>query len=135
MPTAARFALTRERAVLLSVLVLGAIGCLLGLLSEPAADHHSSREQVLDLVRVLCTVAMVVALLLGPGVAMRALNRERQPGFALLFLPGLAILILTGLLAWALAGSVAPRDTCLAVAVPVLGAILVILLGADPADL
>lgn len=120
---------------MLSLLGLAALACGLGLLAEPlAGPHEGTAEQALDLLRVVSTAALAIALLLGPGIAWRALGR-RDVGLAFLPLPGLGLLIVTGGLAWALAGSVEPRLTCLALAFPVLGLLLGCLLAAGPGDL
>lgn len=129
--------LERERIVLLAVLALAALGALLGLVAEPAAGVHGGlREQALDLLHVLGTVALVLALLLGPGTAWRALGeRGRGPGLGFLALPGLLLLIGLGGLAWALAGAADPRAVCFALAGPVLVALAATLLWAEPGPL
>lgn len=129
-------ALNRERIALLAVLALGLLGCLLGLFAEPAAAPHDKAEKVLDLVRILCTVALALSLLLGPGVAWRALSASERPlSLGFLPLPGLALMIAGGGLVWALAGSVDPRTVCFALFAPLLGLLLGILLWAGPGEI
>jgi hypothetical protein len=108
---------------MLGLVVLAAIGCVLGLAVEPATDpQRGAAEQALDLLRVLGAVSLTISLLLGPGVAWRMLSVREQPlGLCFLPLPGLALLVGVGALSWALAGSVEPRLVCFAVFAPVLG--------------
>ncbi len=125
----------RERPAMLGVLCLAALGCLLGLLAEPSGGIHGGlREQLLDLLHVLGTTALALALLLGPGIAWRALG-EGRTSLGFLFLPGLALLIAIGGLAWALGGEVAPRTVCFALAGPALGFLLGVLLWAGPEEI
>lgn len=124
----------RERATMLSLLALAGLACLLGLLAEPSALPQGTGEQALDLLRVVSTAALAVTLLLGPGIAWRALAR-REASLAFLPLPGLGLLAATGGLAWVLAGAVEPRLVCFAVLAPVLGLLLGCLLAAGPAEL
>lgn len=132
---AAGAGLSAERKSMLALLALAVLGCALGLSAPPAAPHGAA-EQALDLLRVLSTAALVVALLLGPGIAWRALDPRRAGvGLAFLPLPGLGLLIATGGLAWALAGPLDPRLSCLAVLAPALGLLLGGLLAAGPDDL
>lgn len=111
---------------LLALLALAAIGLLLGVVEPPAAGVHGGRgEQLLDLLRTLGTAALAIAVLLGPGVIWKATAPPDRPvGLAFIALPGLLLLFGIGLLAWLLGGSVAPRDTCLAVVAPVLAALI-----------
>lgn len=122
---------------MLSLLALAALACVLGLLAQPAAGpHEGGATQALDLLRAVATAALVVTLLLGPGIAWRALGPGRAGvGLAFLPLPGLGLLIVTGGLAWALAGAVDPRLTCVALLAPVLGLLLGCLLAAGPGEL
>ncbi len=129
--------LNRERAVLLCVLTLAAMGCLLGLVAEPASGPHSgSGEQLLDLLHLLGTVALTLSLLLGPGIAWRMLSEREKPlSLGFLFLPGLALLSAVGGLAWALAGAAEPRLVCFAVFAPLLGLLFAILVWAGPEEI
>jgi hypothetical protein len=123
----------RERAAMLTVLALAALGCLLGAADPPSTVTPTPANEALDLVRVAATTALAIALLLGPGVLWRLLG-ERRVGLAYLPLPGLALLIVTAILAWLLAGDVDPRVVCFAVSAPFLGLLLGALLGAGPED-
>jgi hypothetical protein len=120
-----------------AVLCLAALACLLGLLDRPSAGPHPGYgAQALDLIRVLATAGLAVALVLGPGIALRAaLPRWRRAGLGFLFLPGFLVLAGVGALAWALAGSVAPDETSYAILIPLLGLLAGCLLGAGPAAL
>jgi Dolichyl-phosphate-mannose-protein mannosyltransferase len=103
-----------------AVVALALAGCALGLVAVPAAPHDTA-EQALDLVRLLCTLALALSLLLGPGIAWRALgSRDRPLSLGFLPLPGLVLMIGGGGLAWALANSIGPRPVCFALFVPVL---------------
>ena len=122
--------ISRERAALFIVWGLAAAACLLGVLDRPAyAFDTSVGAQLLMLVRVLCTTALVLTLVLGPGLLWRAADRRSAPSLGFLSLPGLAILILTAIGAWALGGSIDPRTACFAVFGPVLGLMLGCLIG------
>lgn len=126
----------RERSVLLAVLGLGLVGCLLGLLDRPAeAVNATAGEQAIDLVRVGCTVALVLSLLFGPGIVWRAIDGRRRPTLGFLFLPGLILLAAVGVLAWVLAPDSDPRAVCFAFFTPVLAGIGFVLLAAAPEDL
>src|SRR4051794_23023051 len=106
---------------MLAVWALAALACLLGTADPPSAGGHGGAgAQLFDLVRVLSTAALAVALLLGPGILWRSLS-ERRIGLAFLPLPGIGLLVLTAGLAWALSHSVEPRLVCFAVLAPTLG--------------
>lgn len=111
---------------MLAVLALAAVGLLLGMIEPPATGVHGGRgEQLLDLVRTAGTAALAIAVLLGPGIIWKAAAAPGRPvGLAFIALPGLLLLFAIGLLAWLLGGSLAPRDTCLAVVAPVLAALI-----------
>lgn len=119
---------------MLGVLALALLGCALGLLAQPPEGVQGGHgDQLLDLVRVVTTVALALSLLLGPGIAWRALaGPERRIGLAFLPLPGLAILAAAGALAWALGGSVDPRTICFALTLPVLALVLGTLASTGP---
>ena len=119
---------------MLGVLALAAIGCLLGAADPPSGVAAGAKAELLDLIRVLCTTALAITLLLGPGILWRVFG-ERQIGLADLPLPGLALAIITAIVAWLLAGGVNPRLTCFAVFVPLLGLLFGSLLSAGPEDL
>jgi hypothetical protein len=127
---------SRERVALYLIWGLAVLGCLLGVLDRPAETFDAGRAaQLLELLRVLCTVALTVTLLFGPGLLWRAADRESAPSLGFLVLPGLAIMILTGLGAWVLGGWVDPKTACFAVFGPVLGLMLGCLIGTDDANL
>ena len=121
---------------MLAVLALALASCGLGLLAEPTAAPHHLREQALDLVRVLCTIALALSLLLGPGVAWRALSSADRPlSLGFLPLPGLALMIGGGSIAWAMAASIDPRTVCYVLFALVLGGLVGTLLWAGPQEL
>ena len=125
-----------ERIALLVVVALALVGCALGLLAEPAIAPHHTGQQALDLVRVLCTVALTLSLLLGPGVAWRAVRADhRALSLGFLPLPGLAVMIAGGVLMWARPDNLGPRIISYAIFVPVLGLLLGTLLWARPQTL
>jgi hypothetical protein len=95
------------------------VACLLGVLDPPKENLAPGLgRELLDLVRVLSTTALAIALLLGPGLLVRAAGRSLRLAF--LPLPGLALLVLAAGLAWLAAGSVEPRAACFIVLGPVL---------------
>jgi hypothetical protein len=87
----------------------------------------------MDLVRFLSTTALVLTLLIGPGIVLRELT-GRRIGLALLALPGLAILIVCGIVAWWAADSVDPQVMSFAILGPVLGVMFGVLVGAGSGD-
>ncbi|MEX0972407.1 MAG: hypothetical protein WDZ46_04020 [Solirubrobacterales bacterium] len=127
--------ITLERAIMLCLWGAAALACLLGAAAPPSVESHATTgQQLLDLVRVGCTTALVATLLLGPGILWRHLSRQRIR-LAFLPLPGFILLIATGALAWLLAGSAEPRLVCFAVIAPVLGLLFGGLISAGPEDL
>jgi hypothetical protein len=130
----ARWRETRaERAILLTLIVLAGVGCLLGAFDPPGAPSTSLHTEIGNLVRVGCTTALALVLLLGPGVLVRIYGR--RIGLAYVPLPGLALLIAVALLAWVAGGAASPRAICFAVLGPVLALIAFALLTADGADI
>lgn len=121
---------------MLGVWAMASLACLLGVVDPPSQGSHASHgQELVDLVRVVCTTALAIALLLGPGILLRGASR-RQVGLAFLPLPGLLLLVATAGLAWAVANSVGDaRNACFAVLAPVLGLMLGALLGSGPEDL
>jgi hypothetical protein len=118
---------------MLGVLAAAAIACLLGVLDPPEANLTPGvGRELLDLIRVLTTTALAIALLLGPGLLWRSLGRSLR--LAYLPLPGLALLALTAALAWAAAGEIEPRLACFVVLAPVLGLMLGALVGLGPEE-
>ena len=127
---------SRERLALYLVWGLAALGCLLGVLDRPSLTLDSSKgEQLLQLLRVLCTVALTLSLLFGPGLIWRGADRERSPSLGFLALPGLALLVLAGIAVWLLGGVADPELTFFCVFGPLLGLLLFCLLAAGEADL
>lgn len=127
---------SRERKAMFVVLGLGALGCLLGLAAPPSTGPGpGAGGQLADLIRILTTTALAVTLVLGPGLAARAVVGRDRLGLAFVAVPGLALLAATGGLAWALAGPVEPRTACFAVLAPVLGLLFGGLIGAGEEDL
>jgi hypothetical protein len=124
----------RERIVLLSLCAIALLGCLLGLLHPPHDGSPRERltHQGLDLVRLAASVVLVFVLLLGPGIVWRASGARRRLDLGFLPLPGLGLLAATGTIAWGLSNVVAPRTLCVVTMLPVLGAIAVGVVGADP---
>lgn len=110
---------------------LAVLACLLGLAQPPEAQETSS-QQLIDLVRVLSTAALAMALILGPGIVLRDLADRRDVSLGFLPLPGIALLIAIGGLAWALAGTLGSAKVCFAVTLPVLAALFAGLLRAGP---
>jgi hypothetical protein len=122
-----------ERLLVLLILALGSVACLLGLLVRPPSAATGVGAQLLDLIWVICTTALAISLLLGPGLAWRALGDPRRaPGLAFLPLPGIAMMVAAGALVWVLADQVDPRVVGFAAATPILGGVLGILIGSEP---
>lgn len=64
-------------------------------------------------VRTFLVVALVTAVLLGPGLAMRTYGRQgTAASLGWLILPGGGLLVATGLAAWVLARWISPATTC-----------------------
>ncbi len=124
-----------ERVALLALVGLAACGCLLGALHPPVyRPVTDTKLQLEELVQVLCTTALALTLLFGPGLLWRLLGRRL--GLAYLPLPGLALLLLGALLAWLLSTSGAdPRTVLFAVFAPLLGLIGAALVAAGPEDI
>lgn len=110
---------------------LGLLACVLGLTVPPSDSLHPSVAlQVLDVVRVLCTAALAVVLVFGPGLIWRASHTSAMElGFVPL--PGLAFLACTGGIAWALAGGIEPWVVCLSVFAPMMAWLLAGVIRAD----
>jgi hypothetical protein len=119
--------INRERAVLLTIWLLAAAGCLVGAAPLPRGGHPGLAEQALDLVRVVTTLALVVVLVLGPGLALRVGHARRRRELGFVPLPGLALLVACGTIAWAVTAYVTPhpRIVCTLLIVPVLAWILI----------
>jgi len=113
-----------------------AVACVLGVLEPRPFDFYYQGQiwpQVMDLVRFLTTTALVITLLLGPGIMVRELS-GRRIRLAFLPLPGLALLIGCGIVAWWAADTVDPRVTSFAILGPALGLMLGVLIGAGKGD-
>jgi hypothetical protein len=122
-----------ERAVMLTLLALAGLACVLGVLAKPPAEYHEGlAPQFLDLIRVLCTTALVLVALLGPGLAWRSTARGRDLALGFLPLPGLLLLVLTGGLAWLLAKPVGAHVASFVILVPVLALLPIPVLRAGP---
>jgi hypothetical protein len=101
---------------------LAVLGCVLGLASRPPSGAHGGVGlQALDLVRVLSTTALVVVLVLGPGLVLRAAHPRFPISLGFVPLPGLAVLAFCGAVAWALAREIHPRIVCVLLPLAVLG--------------
>ena len=119
---------------MLAVLGGAAVACVLGAADPPSATAEGVGAEVLGLVRIGCTTALAIALLLGPGILWRALS-GRRIGLGFVFLPGIGLLIATAGLAWLLGSAVEPKLVCFAVFGPLLGLMLGALLGHGPENL
>ena len=119
---------------MLALLVGAALACLLGL-AKPAteATHTTLKQESLDFARVGLTVCLALTLLMGPGIAVRALL-DRPIRLAFLPLFGLGLVTFAGCLAWSLHGVLGPDVTCLAVAGTALGLMFGVLLASGPED-
>lgn len=117
-----------------ALLVGAALACVLGF-AKPAteATHTTLKQESLDLVRVGLTVCLALTLLMGPGIAVRALL-DRPIGLAFLPLFGIGSVVFAGCLAWSLHGVLDPDVTCLLVAGPLLGLMFGLLLASGPED-
>lgn len=117
------------------VLLVGAgLACLLGLAAPPTAGTHTTLDQQsLDFLRVALATCLALTLVMGPGIAVRALSGR---SIRLAFLPffGIGAMIFAGCLAWCLHGVLATEITCLAVIAPVLGLMFGALLATDPEE-
>jgi hypothetical protein len=115
--------LGRERWVFASAWCLAVIGCLLAFRSPPAnVVDVGPLEQSIDLLRIVSTTALAVVLLLGPGLALRALPFGPRLRLGFLPLPGMALLALAGGIAWGVGvlGWIHPRLVVAIVLAPVL---------------
>jgi hypothetical protein len=98
------------------------VGCILGLAAPPSdSTDLNVAAQVVALLRVLTTTALVIVFVLGPGMVLRA-HSSRALSLGFLPLPGLGVLALTGGGAWALGllGWVHPRVVSAVVLLPLL---------------
>lgn len=119
---------------MLALLVGAGFACMLGV-AKPAteATHAAPKLETLDLFRVALTTYLAVALVMGPGIAVRALlGRSIRLAFLPLF--GIGVMVFAGCLAWCLHGVLDTEATCFAVVAPVLGLMFGMLLTAGPED-
>lgn len=126
-----------ERCVLLGIWALAVAACLLGALAPPSGGPQTTLgAEVVALLRILGTAALALTLMLGPGIAWRAM-RARPLGLGFLALPGLMIAAAIGGLTWLLAmdGGADARTVAFAGCAPVLGAVFGALIAAGPRDL
>jgi hypothetical protein len=117
-----------ERNVMLALLAGAALGCLLGLAKPPTlATHTANKQQLLDIARLTFTTCLAVTMVMGPGIAVRALTGR---AIRLAFLPlfGIGVLTFAGCLAWCLHGVLATSTASIAVIAPALGLMFGILL-------
>src|SRR6185312_8637318 len=77
-----------------------------------------------------CTTALVIVMVLGPGLLWRPLT-EKKIGLGFVPLPGLAILAIAGGLVWVLVGPLGQQAAAFLVLGPVLGLMLGALLSVD----
>ncbi|HEU5254118.1 MAG TPA: glycosyltransferase 87 family protein [Solirubrobacterales bacterium] len=119
---------------MLALLAGAALACLIGLTKPPAETTHTvTGEQWIDLLRVLLTTCLAIVLVMGPGIALRALS-GRPIRLAFLPLFGIGVMVLAGCLAWSLHGVLDTDLACLAVVGPVLGLMFGMLVAAGPED-
>ena len=124
-------AVRAEKAVLLGFWGLAALGCLIGLVHAPSESiEPGTGREIGDLVRVLCTTALAITLLLGPGLLWRPLT-ERKIGLGFVPLPGFAILVVAGGLVWVLVDPLGQQAAAFLVLGPVLGLMLGALLSVE----
>jgi hypothetical protein len=127
---------SRERLALFLIWGLAALGCLLGVVHRPSLAVDSGKaSQILQLVRVACTVALTLTLLFGPGLIWRGIDRGRAPSLGFLALPGLGIMILAGIAIWLLGGAIDPELASFLILGPVLALLLGCLISAGGEDL
>jgi hypothetical protein len=117
---------------MLALLVLAGVGCLLGAFNQPGPPNPTLHTEIGDLVRVLCTTAIAIVLLFGPGIMVRLYGP--RIGLAYVPLPGMALLIAVAILVWLLSASTSPRPVFFAVFVPVMAFFAFALLTAGPGD-
>ena len=108
-----------------------ALAGLLGLVDAPSASiDPTTMRELGDLLRTVCTTALVIVLLLGPGLLWRPLSKRRM-GLGFVPLPGFAILVVAGGLVWLLVNPLGQKAAAFLVLGPVLGLMLGALLESD----
>ncbi|HUY08414.1 MAG TPA: hypothetical protein VMW80_03055 [Candidatus Dormibacteraeota bacterium] len=100
--------------------------------AHPPAENTGS---LFSLAEYLLTVSAGTTLLLGPGLALRALRPSARVPLGFLFLPGFLILVFTGAVCWATATVIRPEVTTAVVCGPVTAALAVLALRRDLATL
>jgi hypothetical protein len=118
---------------MLVIWVLAALACILGVVAKPPAEPQAGvLYQLAELIRIVCTTALAISFLLGPGIVWRARQSQGRIALGFLPLPGLALLVGAGGVAWALAKPVGADVVCFAVAVPLLAWLLIGILRGGP---
>src|SRR5438105_2021680 len=87
--------------VSLVALVLGVV--------TPVRFESASPSAAMQLIRTGLTAVLVLTVLIGPGIMLRAWRPRWMPSLTYVPLPGLATLIVAGLVTWALARNVSPK--------------------------
>src|SRR5438105_7818838 len=91
------------------------IALLLGVVS-PVRLESASPNAAMQLVRTGLTAVLVMTVLIGPGIVLRALRPKWMSALTYVPLPGLATLIIAGVVTWGLARTISPKlvsDACL----------------------
>jgi hypothetical protein len=111
---------------------LAALAVLLGLVARPTEAQETISAEVLSILRVVCTTALAIVLVLGPGLALREITGRRDVSLGFLPIPGIALLVAIGCCAWLLAGPIGSAKVCVAGLAPVLVLLLIALLRVGP---
>lgn len=113
-----------EFLALVAIWCLGVAGCLIGTI-HPSATGTGAGRQLVDLARLGTTLATVIVLVIGPGLALRAVRPGSLAQLGFLPLVGMAVLLVAGGAAWGigLAGWPHPRIVSSIVLAPVMIAI------------
>jgi hypothetical protein len=93
---------------LVAVCAISLIAIAIGWLS-PVRGESAAPSAISALIRTAVTAVLVVTVLLGPGIAIRACRPRMLPSITFLAFPGLALLVLAGLTSWALARTINPQ--------------------------
>src|SRR5438105_8166965 len=120
-----RSADARPSILLLCLCGLSLIALALGVVS-PVHLESASPNPIVQLIRTVLTAVLVVTVLIGPGIVLRAWRPRWLPSLTYVPLPGLATLIVAGLVTWALARTVSPKlvsDVWLAAALVLIAAL------------
>src|SRR5207302_3222654 len=103
-----RSADARPSILLLCLCGLSLIALALGVVS-PVHLESASPNPIVQLIRTVLTAVLVLTVLIGPGIMLRAWRPRWMPSLTYVPLPGLATLIVAGLVTWALARNVSPK--------------------------